>query len=65
MAEELVNVVGYYRWTNIYYSWPDFFAEKPIIFSILRSFLHPASMLHPDHPFFSEEINGVKLWIGV
>jgi hypothetical protein len=58
------NIIGFYRWTNIYYNWPDLFAEKPAIQSALRSFLHCNSMIHPDHPFSSEEGKSAQLWIG-
>jgi hypothetical protein len=57
-------IIGYYRWTNIYYNWPDIFAGKPAIQSALRTLIHPNSMCDPNHPLYSCQVKGAELWIG-
>jgi hypothetical protein len=55
--------IGYYRWTDIYYSWSQSLSDDPYIQSVMKSLLNPVAMANPDHPLRKGK-EGVQLFQG-
>lgn len=63
MPSEVPVVTGYYRYTDIWFEWPqalpDIEDRAPV-----KAILAHDSLVHPDHPLHVEGVKGVRMYIG-
>jgi hypothetical protein len=63
MAVNTPVITGYYRYTDIWYEWPQALPDPDDYAPLKASIAHDA-LVHPDHPLRKEGVDGIEMYMG-
>ncbi|KAI4525661.1 hypothetical protein K525DRAFT_260823 [Schizophyllum commune Loenen D] len=62
MAKDDAVVTGYYRYTDIWFNWPDALTEEQK--TVVKAVLAHDALVDPNHPLHVDGVEGVQLYLG-